>query len=232
MPIIGILCPTEKELAPFLPHIQQVKTTQKALLTIYTGSIGTVPVAAVFCGVCKTNAAIAAQILIDTCHVDAIINAGTAGGMDEELAIFDTVIATETAHHDVAAEILTEYHPWLPTPFFPSDRQLLALAEKAAEAIHKADSTRALRFGRMVTGESFITDNGRADINAAYAPLSVDMETASIAQVCYANATPFLAVRTITDTATHSGTATFEENCAIAAAFTCDLVVALLAEMA
>ena len=56
-----------------------------------TGSIGTqsldvvkkynINVVALFSGVCKVNAAIAAQILIDTYKVDAIINAGTAGGL-------------------------------------------------------------------------------------------------------------------------------------------------------
>ena len=38
-------------------------------------------------------------------------------------------------------------------------------------------------WGRMVTGEAFISDDGRKEINDKYSPLSVDMETASIAHV-------------------------------------------------
>ncbi len=34
--------------------------------------------------------------MIDTYGCTAIINAGTAGGMDEKLQIFDIVISTET----------------------------------------------------------------------------------------------------------------------------------------
>ena len=53
--------------------------------------IDSVEVVALFSGVCKVNAAIAAQLLIDVFCVDIIINSGTAGGMEPELEIFDTV---------------------------------------------------------------------------------------------------------------------------------------------
>ncbi len=57
----------------------------------------------------------------------------------------------------------------------------------------------------MVTGEKFIEDDMRDIINQKYSPLSVDLETASIAHVCYVNNIPFILIRSITDTATHSG---------------------------
>ena len=66
----------------------------------------------------------------------------------------------------------------------------------------------------MVTGESFITDEGRQKICDEFAPLTVDMETASIAHVCYVNRIPFIAIRCVTDTADHNGVENFEENCA------------------
>ncbi len=59
----------------------------------------------------------------------------------------------------------------------------------------------------------------------------MDMETASIAHVCYVNRIPFLAIRCITDTARHSGVGCFEENCAKASAIAKDITVALLEEM-
>lgn len=83
----------------------------------------------------------------------------------------------------------------------------------------------------MVTGESFITDEGRKKINDEFAPLTVDMETASIAHVCYVNGIPFIAIRCITDTATHSGIGNFEENCAKASVIAKDITVAMLAEL-
>lgn len=78
---IGILCAGDDELAPFLPLIKGCCVTEKAMLKFYTGRINGIDVAALFSGVCKVNAAIASQLLIDLFGVDAIINAGTAGGM-------------------------------------------------------------------------------------------------------------------------------------------------------
>ena len=84
--------------------------------------------------------------------------------------------------------------------------RLLKAAKKALE------NDKNVHFGRMVTGEQFITDEGRESIVERFAPLSVDMETAAIAQVCEAFGVPFIAVRSITDTAKHAGTENFEKN--------------------
>lgn len=200
---IGIVCAAEKELAPFLPQIEDIKTSEKAMLKFYEGRIGGTEVAAVVSGVCKVNAAIAAQILIDSFGAAAIINSGTAGGMDAKLGIYDTVVATECCYHDVAEKILTEYHPRMKTVYF----------------------------GRMATGEAFITDEGRERIMESFAPLSVDMETAAIAHVCYVNGIPFLSIRCITDTAEHSGNETFHANCAKASEIAAKLTMEIIREL-
>ena len=57
-----------------------------------------------------------------------------------------------------------------------------------------------MHWGRMVTGETFITDEGRQKINDKFAPFTVDMETASIAHVYNVNRIPFISIRCITDT--------------------------------
>ena len=166
--------------------------------------------------------------MIDTYSIDVIINAGTAGGMNPELEIFDSVISTEAAYHDVAPDILTEFHPWLESVYFKSDQELLDLTRKAIDRI---DMEGKVYWGRMVTGEAFISDDGRQKINEQFAPLTVDMETAAIAHVCYVNSIPFISIRSITDTATHSGTGHFEENCVKASAIAKDITVALLEEL-
>ena len=112
---VGIICAGDKEVAPLLPMISECKISEKAMLKFYEGQINGVEIVALFCGVCKVNAAIATQILIDTFAVNIVINAGTAGGMDKKLNIFDTVISTAVAYPDVAPGILTEVHPWMET---------------------------------------------------------------------------------------------------------------------
>ena len=225
---VGIICAGDREVAPFLPIICECKTTEKAMLKFYKGTISDVEVVVLFSGVCKVNAAIATQILIDTYHVNIIINAGTAGGMNQNLEIFDTVISTEVAYHDVAPNILTEFHPWLETVFFKADQGLLNLTKMAVD---KLKQNYKVYWGRMVTGEAFIADEGRQKINEQFEPLTVDMETTSIAHVCYVNNIPFISIRCITDTATHSGTGHFEENCEKAAMIAKDITIALLTEL-
>ena len=225
---VGIICAGDREVAPFLPIICECKSTEKAMLKFYEGTISNTEVVVLFSGVCKVNAAIATQILIDTFRVNVIINAGTAGGMNEKLKIFDTVISTEVAYHDVAPNILTEFHPWLETVFFKADQELLRVSKNVVD---KLGLSHNVFWGRMVTGEAFIADEGREKINEKFEPLTVDMETASIAQVCYVNNIPFISVRSITDTASHSGTEHFEENCEKAAGIAKEITVALLAEL-
>ena len=130
---IGIICAADEELSPFLPQIEDIKVSEMTMLKFYEGNIGGTEIAAVFSGVCKVNAAVAAQILIDSFGVTAVINSGTAGGMDAKLGIYDTVIATECCYHDVAENILTEYHPHMETVFFESSPHLLRLSQKAVE---------------------------------------------------------------------------------------------------
>ena len=225
---IGIICAGDEELSPFLPMIKDCKTVEKAMLKFHIGRIAGMEIAALFSGVCKVNAAIGVQLLVDLFSADMIINSGTAGGMDPGLDIFDTVISTEVCYHDVAPDILTEFHPWMESVFFTADPKLIRLSKTAVKKIRPAGK---VIWGRMVTGESFITDEGRQKINQEFAPLTVDMETASIAHVCYVNRIPFLSIRCITDTAEHSGLDNFDENCAKASVIAKDITVALLTEI-
>lgn len=223
---IGLLCAGDEEFHPFLLHIHNFTTSQYAMLQFYEGWIEDIPVVALYSGVCKVNAAIAAQILIDRYDVGLIINAGTAGGMHPNIQLFDTVISTQVAYHDVADDILTEFHPWMPSVYFDVDKRMIDVA--------KTVSTRHPRvhLGRMVTGEQFIAENLRENIVERFDPLSVDMETGSIAHVCYVNRVLFIAIRSITDTADHQGMENFEVNCAKAAVIAKDMTLEFLRELA
>lgn len=225
---VGILCAGDDELAPFLLELDPCRLTERAMLKFYEGRIHGVEAVALFSGVCKVNAAIAAQILIDQFDVSLIINAGTAGGIHPKLQLFDTVISAQVCYHDVAPDILTEFHPWMKSPFFEADPDLIRLSETA---VSKCKPAGRVFWGRMVTGEAFISDAGRESIIERFDPLTVDMETAAIAHTCYVNGIPFLAIRCVTDTASHCGTAFFEENCAKAAGVAKDLTLALLDEL-
>lgn len=134
---IAIICASERELAPFLPLIENPTISERAMLRIHEGRLNGFDVATVYCGVCKVNAAAAAQIMIDCYGADTVISAGASGGMAEELQLFDTVVAVEACYHDVHERILTDYHPFMKTQFFPASSELVSAAKAAAK---RADS--------------------------------------------------------------------------------------------
>lgn len=206
-----------------MQYLKDVRVTEKAMLRFHAGTIGEKDVVALYSGVCKVNAAIAAQLLIDLFKVDVIVNAGVAGGMDPRVRIFDTVIAEKAIYHDVEEDILTDFHPWMRTAYFETAPWLVGIAKDCS-----AKAGRRIFFGTMVTGERFIDNAARDDICRRFSPLSADMETAAIAHVCHVNGVPFLAVRTITDTAEYDGEAHFEENCEKASQIAAEITVEIV----
>lgn len=210
-PRIGIITATDFELTPFLNKMTITQTTTKAMLQIHEGFYDGIPIVSAFCGVCKVNAAIAAQIMISAYDVNKIIMIGVAGAIDSKLKILDTVVSNEIVYHDVADEILTRYHPWMEHPYFMADQALL----NQIVASNAGDET--VLVGKMVTGEAFIDQDGREAIIEKYNPQCVDMETASVAHVCYVNRIPFVAIRSMSDTPQESGNSNFAKYASAAA---------------
>ena len=208
---LGVITATEFELAPFLQKMTIIKTITKTKLQFHEGVYGEIPVVAAFCGVCKVNAAIAAQVMINTFEVDQIIMIGVAGAIDSSLKILDTIISKEIIYHDVADEVLTRYHPWMEHAYFTADQNLMH------QVIKSNTDDETIMIGKMVTGEAFIDQDGRDAIIEKHNPQCVDMETAAVAHVCYVNEVPFLAIRSMSDTPHESGNESFAKY-ALAAA--------------
>ncbi len=225
---IGIICASDRELEPFIQDILEEKCSEKAMLQIHEGKIGCHEIIYLYSGVCKVNAAIATQMIIDMYHVDLVINAGVAGGIDSKINILDTVIGTEVAYHDVDKGILTDYHPWMQSVYFKMDEKFISKLGKLAERINTEGN---IYFGKMVTGEKFISGDDRQAIIDSFKPLSVDMETGSIAHVCYVNKVPFISIRSITDTADNSASTNFENNCKKASEIAKNITLAFINDL-
>ena len=57
------------------------------------------------------------------------------------------VISERTAYHDVADNILTEFHPWLDDIYFQSNEVLVSIAKE-----YSRKSKYPICFGKMLTG--------------------------------------------------------------------------------
>ena len=222
---IGVIGPTEGEIMPFIGEISNKKLSEQAMLKFYSGIYEGVEVVSVFCGVCKVNAAIATQLLIDKFEVTHIVLTGVAGALNKQLEIGDIVISSEVAYHDVAHGILTEYHPWMKDIYFRPDTELLKLCGNVADSL---SITSKCYMGRIITGETFITNNEKERLIENFNPLCVDMESASVAHTCYVNNIPFIVIRSMSDDADENASDTFDSNIEMAALNSIKLVEGLI----
>lgn len=199
--MIGIIAASEDELKPILGAMRIASSVEKALLKFHSGRIGNKDVVAVYSGVCKVNAAIAAQLLIDLFAPTKIYVTGVAGALDHTLQVGTTVLVRSVAHHDVDPRILTEYHPFMRSNWFTlvPDHEIQAIGDR-------------LLVSDLITGEAFVTPSGKENIARSFNAPCVDMESAAFAQVCYANNVPLTILKTITDHTDDHGTRDFESN--------------------
>ena len=195
---IGIIVAMDKELEPILEYCKNTKTILEfAKYTFIEAMVQEQKVTLVYCGVGKTNATMAAQIMIDKLGVDALISTGVAGGLDDNLKSFDVVIAEKTCFHDIPTYFLENYTPNCST--YVADDKFLEIAKKSNPNAY---------CGLIVSGDSYIsTQEQRNKIISEYSPLACDMESASIGLCAYRNGVPFISIRSISDNADEATTA-------------------------
>ena len=193
----------------------------KAKIVFHIGTFCGIDAILAYCGVGKVNAALCAELMIESFSPDLIISAGTAGALDPSLNVFDTIISDSVFYHDMDEGILTEYHPYLEMESFPASSEIIIVAEKARRI-----SAWPMVIGRIVSGDSFIPAERKAVIREESGAIAVDMESAAIAHVSYANSVPFVAVRTITDTSCE-GAEDFDQNVVIASERSADIVAGI-----
>lgn len=230
---IGIIGAMEVEVETLKKDMEVGRVVKKAGMEFHEGVLNGMPVVVVRSGICKVNAAVCTQILIDDFGVDGIINTGVGGSLNAEINIGDIVISTDVVHHDVNA---VEFGyalgqiPQMKVFSFPADE---TFAEKAKAACNRVNPDITVWRGRICSGDQFVSSQEQKDqIIKAFHGWCTEMEGAGIAQAAYLNDVPFIIVRAISDKADNSAYvdyATFEKE---AAEHSVRLVEALMSDLA
>ena len=147
-------------------------------------------------GIGKVCSAVGATELMGRYRPAAVLNTGVAGGIDTQLDVMDVVVGERIVYHDVWCGEGNEYGQVQGFPaVFTSDERLceIALGVSCEGKVHK---------GLICSGDQFISDQkALGEIKKRFPMgLAVDMESCSIAQVCYLYKIPFLSYRMISDT--------------------------------
>lgn len=193
---IGVLTAMSVEYRQVAAMLQDAETVQSGPQKFLSGKVGESRVVLLQCGIGKTNAATGVTNLIMTFRPDCIISTGVAGGIDAKLDVMDVVIGKEVCYHDVycGEDCDPGQVQGLPK-FFKGDENLVTVATSLESDVRIVP-------GLICTGDQFITGREELDAIKAKYPqgLAVDMESASIAQVCHLWQIPFLSFRIISDT--------------------------------
>ncbi len=200
--VIGIIGAMDSEIALLRDRLANESRATVARATIYTGTINSLDVALVKCGVGKVNAAACTQALIDHSGVSCIINTGVAGSLDERMNICDIVVSTDAVQHDMDATFVGYAPGQIPgtnTVAFSADETLRLCAK---EAVELCDGAIKPYDGRIASGDAFIADAQKKEwIRNTFGASCCEMEGAAIAQVCALNNIPFVIMRAISDKA-------------------------------
>lgn len=171
----------------------------------------------------KVNAGVATSLLLDRFACRALMLCGAAGGLDPALGVGDIVVGVSHAQHDYGAHKEDGFRTIQPgsrpslgddwRPGYPVSETLVARLQEAAkgleleplpEAIGAGARIPSIRFGAILTGDSFVNTEGmRQRLHAEFKAHAVEMEGGAVAQVArrWGDDIPFVNVRCLSDLA-------------------------------
>ena len=197
---IGIIGAMELEVEQLKKEMAVKSVVTKAGMDFFEGTLSDVPVVIVRSGIGKVNAALCVQILADVFQVSHVINTGVAGSLNAKLDIGDILISQDALHHDMDTTIFGPAQMGFRE--FRADERMMELAREACE---KVNPDIRVMFGRVVSGDQFISSKEvKERLIALFQGDCAEMEGASIAHGAYLNGLPFVIIRAISDKADDS----------------------------
>ena len=202
---IGIIGAMDVEIASLREHLENTEISSYAGMDFCEGSLNGTPAVIVKSGICKVNAALCVQLLIDHFHVTHVLNTGVAGSLDNRINIGDIVVSTDAMYHDVDATVFGYQPGEIPqegTASFAADTTLRVYA---VQAVQEAAPDVHVFEGQILSGDQFISSRAKKEqLTRDFHGMCCEMEGAAIAQAAYANKIPFVIIRAISDKADES----------------------------
>lgn len=214
---IGIIAAMEEEMQEIKSIMTDITKKHIFNLTFFKGKINTTDCILVGCGVGKVNAARTTQIMMDYFKIDYIINVGTAGATSQKLNVTDVVIADKLCQYDFDVSPIGFKKGEIMELglYFYSEKTLLEKCKKVMQNLDK-DNSYKVHVGTIASADMFCTSEDVAKtVNSEFGALCVEMEGAAIAQVCTLNNTPFIVIRSISDSPNGNNNIDFTEYLSI-----------------
>lgn len=208
----GIMAAMEEEMVEIKSKMKEISEEKVRDLNFIKGKIHNTEIILVQCGVGKVNAARVTQILIDKYNVGAVINVGAAGSANDELNIGDIVIGSRLVQHDFDITAFGHEKGYITKfgVFVESNKELIDKMKKVMERVSHNEFK--IKIGTIASGDIFCTDlKMKNKIREKFNAEAIEMEGAAVAQVCKLNNTPFIIIRSISDSPNGNNNITFVE---------------------
>ena len=225
---IAILGAMPEEIEPLLKELNP-KKIEFANNKFYFANFANHELIIAYSKIGKVNSALTATLMIEKFGAEKLLFTGVAGALKNGFKIGDLLYATKVVQHDL--DITTFGHPYGFVPespiFVETDANLNAIAVSVAKELNIN-----LKNGIVASGDQFVCDESRKSwIESTFDASAVEMEGASVAQVCHAINTPFFMLRAISDEAGSKAEFDFDEfmvnSAKISAEFVLKMVEAL-----
>lgn len=214
---VGIIVAMDEEREAIVNLMTEMKVEQVYNLRFLRGKIQGKKCVLVKSGIGKVNAARATQVMIHNFNIQYIINLGAGGSINGLLNIGDVLIGKQVIQHDFDITAFGHSKGYITGvgDKITCNRDLVNEMEQIIQSI--PERSYQIKMGTIATGDIFCTESWMTDkIRAKFNADVVDMECAAIAQVCYLDNVPFIAIRSISDTPNGKNSSTFDENLKLA----------------
>lgn len=226
---IGIIGAMSIEVDALITKLENRSEETVGSIKFNTGSLFGKKIVVAKCGVGKVFAAICTEAMIIKYSPSLIVNTGVGGALASDLRPTDTVVAESLVQHDMDTSPLGD-----PKGLISGINKVWFDTEKRAADIVLAAAERLgirARTGRIASGDRFVASKAEKDrIVSEFAADVCEMEGASVAHTAYVNATPFLVVRAISDSADGGANMDYMEFLPIAAKNSAAITLELIKE--
>ncbi len=177
-------------------------------------------------GVGEVSSAIATQMLVDRYGVDAIINFGVCGSLDNALDVAEIVFGESVYHFDRDTSLLdgcevgfyTEYD----TKYLKTDDKMLSWAREIAPEIESV---------RIASSEKFVADSTLKNTLKKEGARVCEMEALGVLLTAKRNNIPFLIIKAISDKADEEASMSFNEMLSIAMERCSELIIKIISRL-
>ena len=222
---IGMVVAMRKEILPFIENSNvEIKTETVGRYSIMSFEKDEKEIYIIESGVGEIFAAGATQLLISKYNVDAIINFGVCGALNDNLNLLDTVLVEGVVHYDFDLSAIDDVN----VGEYPELGQVISCKNSLMDIALKINPN--IQKVLCASADKFVADESIKDnLYNTYGTSICEMECAGVILTCINNNIPFLAIKAVSDG--KGGVTEYKEMVKRASKSYIDLVYKILEEV-